>query len=226
MSDTGACGSCGSVLPAADLRRVPRRQGDGVVEALVCVPCVPRLFDDIRALLADDDGSDYSDAVMAGVVVAVWFRTRGVADAAIQKERPLRDILVAVRELLDEMQANDGRLGRRALCSGCMGVTAERAIAVVPAWNDSAGDYVTSFRCPACLATTIDGVRARLADPARTGELERLCELFKRHAIFVHEYLRGDPIEQVRPIVLHLLDLIASRALVIPIGDTVPLARG
>jgi hypothetical protein len=158
-------------------------------------------------------------------VAAVWFRSRGVKDAAIQKERTPREILAGVRELLDEMQANDGQLGRRAMCSACGGVISERGTTVVPSWNDELRDYVTTFRCRGCLAATLDAVRARLIDPARPDEVARVCEFFKRHGIFVHEYLRGDPIDVVRPLALHMVDLIGRGAMIIPIGETVPLPR-
>lgn len=225
MSEAECCEVCGASVGATELRRVPRRRDDGVVEAQVCVPCVAAVLDEVRTLLADDDGADFSDAVMAGLVLAVWFRSRGVADAALAKDRAPRELLAAVRDLLDELQAGGGKLGRRALCSACLGVTAERAITVVPAWNDELCDYVTTFRCPGCLADTIAQTRARLADPARPDEVARVCEFFKRHTIFVHEYLRGDPLDSVRPLALHLLDLVGRRALIIPIGETVTLSR-
>jgi len=57
-------------------------------------------------------------------------------------------------------------------------------------------------------------------DPA---EIASIGAFFERHTIFVHEWLRGDPVASVRPLFVHLLESIASGSMTIPLGSTTPV---
>jgi hypothetical protein len=93
---------------------------------------------------------------------------------------------------------------------------------VIPWHNDSVGDFVTTFRCGDCVATSLADTRARLAagDPRTVAQL---ADFFQRHAITVLEYRRGDPPEAVRPLLNQAIDMLERGAIVLQIGETVPL---
>jgi len=195
---------------------VPRYIDDGIVDAAVCAACLTPTFDAIRAVLDAD--------ILTMMEVAVWLRSQlGVRDAALELKQERAALTAGVRELLDELEANHGTLGPRAMCSQCYGLASERTTTVIPFWNDDLTDYVTTFRCARCLPAALTELQARIAG-APDAEIVRVCEFLGRHAIFVHEYMRGDPIATVRPLVTMIVARIADRSMVIPIGPTQPLA--
>ncbi len=53
-------------------------------------------------------------------------------------------------------------------------------------------------------------------------EIASAAEFFKRYGVFVHEYLRGDPAPIVRTILLHVIGLLRSGDLRLPIGALAP----
>jgi hypothetical protein len=213
MAESETCERCGGG-PAAVHH--PRWR-DGVVEvAALCGRCWPENLAELRETLAAEDAPVEE--------LAAWLRTAGVRDAAIEEGRPLPELRREILDLLDELESNGGRLGRRAMCSACGGIVAERAVTIIPFWNDDHGTYVTTFRCPACLPAAIEQVRAELSDPVRPERVAHVCAFLQRHDVHVHQYLRGDPVEQVRPVALFVLDRLASRQMVLPMGEVRQIA--
>ena len=110
-----------------------------------------------------------------------------------------------------------------ALCSDCCRALPASQIRVIPWYNDSANDYVTTFRCSECLPKGLAETRAHL-EAGGDREVTRLSEFFGRHAVTILEARRGEPATVVRPILLHMLSMLEAGTLTLPIGETVPLA--
>ncbi|HSO00772.1 MAG TPA: hypothetical protein VLS89_20915, partial [Candidatus Nanopelagicales bacterium] len=91
-----------------------------------------------------------------------------------------------------------------ALCSACFRALPASQIRVIPWHNESVDNFVTTFRCGDCVATSLAETRARL-DAGDDREVVRLAEFFGRHAVMILEHRRGDPPAAVRPLLVHLL---------------------
>jgi hypothetical protein len=74
----------------------------------------------------------------------------------------------------------------------------------IPSWNDSAGDYVTSYRCATCAPKHLVETRDRMV---AQGDEQR----------------RGDPPSVVIPVVERMLAMLGDGSLVLPIGKTQPM---
>ena len=112
---------------------------------------------------------------------------------------------------------------RQVLCSHCLQAVPESCCYVIPFYNADAGGYVTSFGCERCWDPTLAETRTRLAITDDSAEIASAAEFFKNHHVFLHEYLRGDPVPVVRERLVQMLDLLRSGALRLPIGPTRPL---
>ena len=96
---------------------------------------------------------------------------------------------------------------RQVLCSACLEVYPESTIHVIPWFNDSAEAYVTTYRCERCWLPSLADTSARLSDTPDDDEIASAAEFFERYGYFIHEYRRGDPMETVRQILLHMLGM-------------------
>jgi GNAT superfamily N-acetyltransferase len=110
---------------------------------------------------------------------------------------------------------------RQVLCSGCLQVKAESAIHVIPRYNSSAGGYVTTFNCEQCWLPTLEEARARLNGTEDLAEIESLAQFFHRHGFYLHEFLRGDPIADLRWLLDRMLGMVRDGTIKLSIGRTV-----
>ncbi len=114
-------------------------------------------------------------------------------------------------------------LERHVFCSGCFTVLPESEIHLIPFYNDTLRNYVTTYRCDSCWLDGIDETRKRIELTESSSEIALAAEFFKRHAVFIHEYLRGDPPEEVKRTLLYLIDLMKTGGLKLNIGKTEPM---
>jgi hypothetical protein len=111
---------------------------------------------------------------------------------------------------------------RQILCSGCLQIFPESLIHVVPHFNSSASAYVTTYRCEQCWIAALEQTRTRLANTEDETEIFSAGAFFRRHGVYVHELLRGDPAPAVKRVLLQLINLLRSGGLKIPIGRDIP----
>jgi hypothetical protein len=109
---------------------------------------------------------------------------------------------------------------RQFLCSGCLAVTPESAIHVVPCFNQTLGDYVTTYRCGACWQVALKETETRVAQTQDPAEFALLGAFFERHGVTLHEFKRGDPLAVVRPLMVRMIDLMRLGAIRLPAGAT------
>jgi hypothetical protein len=212
------CHVCGRA--GGDARFLPRRDGAGAFTAeKVCETCVMGAVDELRAVVAraeaaDDIEDDDGEAGFEFLMLHAFLATGGleVTEELKGGVDGFAGVRQGVRALLD-------RLERQLMCSQCVARGPESRVRVVPAWNESAGGYVTTFRCPACLPATIDETCARVEHAAQA-ELDNLGAFFQRYAVFVHEWMRGDPIEKVRPLMISLVRAVGDGTMRLPLGAT------
>lgn len=115
------------------------------------------------------------------------------------------------------MTEEDGE--RQAMCSGCGAVVAESDIHVIPHFNETANQYVTTFRCENCWHAALTATRKRLGDAA-ADEIALLVSFFERYGYIVHEARRGDPIAVIRTILARMIGMLESGAIRLAIGPT------
>src|SRR5260370_14155177 len=113
---------------------------------------------------------------------------------------------------------------RDVFCSGCYEIFPEPDIHVVPSFNDSAGDFVTSYRCGKCWLSALDDTVARVRSAESLTQLALLAAFFERHSIVLHEFRRGDPMDVVQPLLLQMLELIRTQRVKLRIGPASPLS--
>lgn len=102
------------------------------------------------------------------------------------------------------------------LCSQCLGLASETDVRILPWFNDSMGDYVTTFRCPACFDASLAETRAHfLAHLDDPDDLRKLGAFFVRHNIHVLELLRDPPSGAIREVGLDVLRRIEDRSIVL-----------
>ena len=104
-------------------------------------------------------------------------------------------------------------------------IVAESHIHVVPGFNETAGGYVTSYRCDDCWLTTLDETAARLATCEDEEEIASLCIFFERYNIFIFEFRRGDPLPVVRQLLLQTIEMMKTGHIRLPAGDAVAEIR-
>lgn len=112
---------------------------------------------------------------------------------------------------------------RQVFCSGCFQVVSESSVHVIPYYNETAGGYVTTFRCERCWLPALEETRGRLVASTDDAEVTSIATFFERYGVFLHEFQRGDPIPVVRPLLVHMVDQVRSGALRLTIGPTRPL---
>jgi hypothetical protein len=107
---------------------------------------------------------------------------------------------------MDEMKSEE----RQILCSGCLQLTQESSIHVIPTYNSNVAGYVTSYRCEQCWQPSLEETRSRIISTEDWAEVESLAMLFERHSVFLHEFRRRDPIAVVRTLLDRMLGLVGS----------------
>jgi hypothetical protein len=110
---------------------------------------------------------------------------------------------------------------RQVLCSGCLQVNAESSIHLIPRYNSRAGGYVTTFNCEQCWRPTLEETRGRLMSTEDLAEIESLARLFHRHGVYLHEFLRDDPIADLRWLLDRMLSMVGDETIKLSIGRTV-----
>jgi len=207
-----------------DWRLLPTAANDTLIDGTFCEACWPAALAAVRASISDHaDAARPFEAVMPAVLVRAYLQHRDVAVRPPDTLDGLRGIIADALRLLDQIQARQGFWWRRAMCSGCGANPRELEITTLPWWNDGAGDYLTTFRCAACLGAAVADTRARLAANGND-DVARICAMFERHNVFLHEHRRGDPPDVVRPLLEQVLARIETGALVLPIGKTQSIA--
>src|SRR5579862_4697479 len=96
--------------------------------------------------------------------------------------------------------------GANVFCSGCCGVFPEQGVHVIPYFNESVADFVTTYRCEACWLSALDDTQRRL-ESAGLEELARMARFFERHNITILDFRRGDAPEALRPVLLQMIEL-------------------
>jgi hypothetical protein len=114
---------------------------------------------------------------------------------------------------------------RQLICSQCWSRGPESRIHVVPYFNNSVRRYVTSFRCDDCVDAALAETIARVRDLDGASEIDTLGDLLRSHGVSVSEWLRGEPLDRLRPVMLGVLDSLrrAEHKLRLRIGATAPL---
>ncbi|HXC27094.1 MAG TPA: hypothetical protein VNV38_03995 [Stellaceae bacterium] len=113
---------------------------------------------------------------------------------------------------------------RQVLCSRCLEVFAESQIHVIPWFNETAERYITTYRCEQCWLPSLAETRTRLSVMQDEAEIADAAEFFKRNGYFIHEYLRGDPMDVVRRILVHMLGMMERGDIRLSIGPSAPSA--
>lgn len=102
------------------------------------------------------------------------------------------------------------------VCSGCFQIASGPEAHVIPWFNDSVNDYLTTYRCEICWKASLEETRERVrAHHQDSRELSLFFEFFKRHGVVVLEHERGDPPDRQLPLALALLDQIEQRKLIL-----------
>ncbi|MGC3968504.1 MAG: hypothetical protein QM775_14335 [Pirellulales bacterium] len=72
--------------------------------------------------------------------------------------------------------------GPTLICSGCYTICRGSAAHVIPWWNESQNDFVTTYRCDGCLLQSLDETEAKVrAWDASTRD--KFCEFLQRHRL-------------------------------------------
>src|SRR5262249_30627544 len=117
---------------------------------------------------------------------------------------------------------NQNENARSILCSGCYEILPEPQIHVIPFFNGSVGDFVTTYRCGKCWLGALADTAARLRSAETLLQLAPLAAFFERHSVFVHAFRRGDPAEVVKRSLLQMLELMRTERLKLQIGPASP----
>jgi hypothetical protein len=99
----------------------------------------------------------------------------------------------------------------------------ESAIFVLPWFNERVRRFVTTYRCRDCWPASLEQAIATLTATEDAAEIASAGEVFRDHAVFIHEYLRGDPPATVKPLLLRTFELLRSEELRLKIGKTAPV---
>jgi hypothetical protein len=113
---------------------------------------------------------------------------------------------------------------RSVFCSGCYNVFPESKIHVIPHFNETVMNYVTTYRCNECWLSALDDTTKRLAR-ASANELAQVAEFFGRHNVSVDESAGGNQPEVLRAVLLRMIELIRTEVLKLTIGETFPISR-
>ena len=216
------CTACGRA--GGDLRPLPRpddstrlRFSTGLVCETCTAPAVEALRDVIRrAECADSDDCDEVDR-MSRLVAFLELRgldmsemdAGGLAAAGVRRR---------LHAFLDSLE-------RQLICSQCWSRGPESRMHVVPTFASNAGRYVTSFRCEDCVDGALAQSIARVRDVDGASEIDTLGDLLRSHGVLVHEWLRGESLDRLRPVLMDVLASLRGPAvrLRLRIGSTAPM---
>ncbi|MDC0668494.1 hypothetical protein [Nannocystis radixulma] len=224
------CSACDVLRPEGETHNIPTldRATNSYIDGYYCDAHASAALATVRAHIAgldleDDERDDMTPLVMLHALV----RSRGLMSeflpagtVAGEGMEHVRNEALALLDLLPHTRLPIG--GPSALCSGCYRTVLAAQVRVIPWFNDSVAEFVTTFRCGDCVGASLADTRARLA-AGGAREISQLAEFFQRHAITILEHRRGDPPETVRPLVERVLDMIERREHLLKIGETVPL---
>jgi hypothetical protein len=104
-------------------------------------------------------------------------------------------------------------LERQLICSQCWSRGPESRIHVIPYFNNSIRRYVTSFRCDNCVDAALAETIARVRDLDGAREIDTLGDLLRSHGVAVSEWLRGEPLDRLRPVMVGVLASLRGAAL-------------
>ncbi len=113
--------------------------------------------------------------------------------------------------------------GREAVCSNCLALVPEAQTHVLPLFNETVERFVTTYRCDKCWPAALAEARAHLAASDDADEIASFADVLAGHAVFIHEYMRGDPARVVKAMCLRMLGLMESGAVRLSIGPDRPL---
>jgi hypothetical protein len=108
----------------------------------------------------------------------------------------------------------DEAAGSEYMCSTCFKVVSQAHIHVIPWFNDSEGDYVTTFRCDDDWLSSLDETRAHfLAGVEHPQDRAKFVAFFERHQL---SGLDASDAAALRRDGLALLDKIRAKQIVLP----------
>jgi len=212
-----SCATCNTPVSGEDFRVIPTASGGTLTDGIYCEAHWATALETVRSALATASTEDFEQMMQAALLRA-YFGGRGIRT---KKGNELDGLgITDVEKLLAGVAARGGFWWRQVMCSTCMETLRELDITTIPSWNDSAGDYVTSFRCATCAPKDLAETRDRMI---AQGDVARVCAFFERHGTFIHEHRRGDPPSVVIPLVERLLAMLGDGSLVLPIGKSQPI---
>jgi hypothetical protein len=116
-------------------------------------------------------------------------------------------------------------LERQLICSQCWSRGPESRMHVIPYFNNSVRRYVTSFRCDACVDAALAETIARVRDLDGASEIDTLGDLLRAHGVSVVEWLRGEPLDRLRPAMVDVLGSLrgGDLKLRLHLGESAPM---
>jgi hypothetical protein len=75
---------------------------------------------------------------------------------------------------------SEASLAAMYICSGCYSQHTRKHISVLPTWNESAEDFVTSYRCDGCWDESLAWTRLK-ALVLTEDTKEKFCQFLERH---------------------------------------------
>ncbi len=233
MSRHVECSTCKTIRPDTEARNLPRfvAETTSFVDAYYCTEHAPAALAAVQTQVAGFDlENDERDDMTQLLHLMLLLQARGQNFDDLRDDeydgsgmdRVPQQVLALLRRL--EHGAILPIVEPSALCSDCFRALPASQIRVIPWYNESPNDYVTTFRCSECLPKALAETRAHL-EAGGDREVTRLSEFFGRHAVTILEYRRGDPAAVVRPILLHMLGMLEAGTMTLQIGETAPLSE-
>ena len=109
---------------------------------------------------------------------------------------------------------------RQVFCSACLQVHPELAIHVFPRDNDDVGGYIAIYHCEQCGMPSLQEARDRIRTTEDLTEVESLARFFQRYGVYLHEFLRGDPMAVVRKLLDRMLVMVEAGNIKLSVGRT------
>jgi hypothetical protein len=227
------CTTCGKIGPEEGFRSVPTfaPAEESYVDGCYCDEHATGALDAALAHIAGlDFEHDDRDDMMPLMMLLALLRARDQREETLAPdelsgegmERIRTKVTALLRRIADGVRLPI--VEANALCTGCYRPFVASQVRIIPCHNESVDDYVTSFRCGACFRASVAETKARV-EGGTARDVAQLGDFFGRHGTMILEHRRGDPVETVRPLVLHLLDMLAAGSLRLSIGETVPLEQ-
>ena len=216
------CMVCGRA--GAGLRPLPRPDETSphrFTAAPVCESCVAPAVEVLRDVVrrAEVADTDEADDVDRMVHLIAFLGSHGLeigeAGSGFDGQAAKRRALHAILDSLE----------RQLICSQCWSRGPESRIHVIPYFNNTVGRYVTAFRCDGCIDGALAETIARVTEVDGPVEIDTLGDLFRSHGVFVREWMRGDPLDRLRPAMVNVLASLrgASVRLRLRLGTTAPV---